>query len=391
MSEVERRNVLIGSVGLATAALAAASPAQAGDLSFMNNVPDPLLSGAELPTFKFALEKSEGKVIGNSYGKEATVKQLPISKGIAGVSMRLEPGAMRELHWHATAAEWAYVTEGRVRTTVIDPQGAAETNDFDPGDVWYFPRGHGHMLQCLGTQPCHFILIFDNGYFSEFGTFSITDWIGHAPKPLLAKNFGVPEATFDTFPKQEVYFARGAIPPEQPSAPLQGWKLPAQTHKYRLLSQVPHGVYRSGREWRVDATSFPISTTITGTILELDPGALRELHWHPTADEWQYIMDGQVVVTMFGSHGRFRVETLEKGDVGYIPQGYGHSIENIGDRPSRVLIGLNSGTYQAVDLSQWIAGNPADVLATNFAQRPELFANFPHHDVFLSGRDGPSK
>ncbi len=391
MSDVERRNVLIGSVGLATAALAAASPAQAGDLSFMNNVPDPLLSGAELPTFKFALEKSEGKVIGNSYGKEATVKQLPISKGIAGVSMRLEPGAMRELHWHATAAEWAYVTEGRVRTTVIDPQGAAETNDFDPGDVWYFPRGHGHMLQCLGTQPCHFILIFDNGYFSEFGTFSITDWIGHAPKPLLAKNFGVPEATFDTFPKQEVYFARGAIPPEQPSAPLQGWKLPAQTHKYRLLSQVPHGVYRSGREWRVDATSFPISTTITGTILELDPGALRELHWHPTADEWQYILDGQVVVTMFGSHGRFRVETLEKGDVGYIPQGYGHSIENIGDRPSRVLIGLNSGTYQAVDLSQWIAGNPADVLATNFAQRPELFTNFPHHDVFLSGRDGPSK
>jgi oxalate decarboxylase len=179
MSEVERRDVLIASVGLATAAFAAASPAQAGDSSFMNNVPNPLLSGDELPTFKFALEKSEGKVIGNSYGKEATVKQLPISKGIAGVSMRLEPGAMRELHWHATAAEWGYVTEGRVRTTVVDPQGAAETNDFDPGDVWYFPRGHGHMLQCLGARPCHFILIFDNGYFSEFGTFSITDWIGH--------------------------------------------------------------------------------------------------------------------------------------------------------------------------------------------------------------------
>jgi oxalate decarboxylase len=391
MSDMERRDVLIASVGLATAALAAASPAQAGDPSFMNNVPDPLLSGGELPTFKFALEKSEGKVIGNSYGKEATVKQLPISKGIAGVSMRLEPGAMRELHWHATAAEWAFVIEGRVRTTVITPQGEAETNDFEPGDVWLFPRGHGHVLQCLGTQPCHFILIFDNGYFSEFGTFSITDWIGHVPKPLLAKNFGVPEATFDTFPKQEVYFARGAIPPEQPSAPLQGWKLPAQTHKYRLLSQAPHATYRGGREWRADVTRFPISTTITGTILELDAGALRELHWHPTADEWQYIIDGQVTVTMFGSHGRFRVETLEKGDAGYIPQGYGHSIENIGERPARILIGLNSGTYQAVDLSQWIAGNPADVLATNFAQRPELFGKFPRHDVFISGRDGPSK
>jgi oxalate decarboxylase len=390
MTEVERRDLLIGTV-LATAALAAPERAAAGDPSFMNNVPDPILSAAELPTFKFALEKSEGKVIGNSFGKEATVKQLPIAKGIAGVSMRLEPGAMRELHWHATAAEWAFVIEGRVRTTVINPQGEAEINDFDPGDVWYFPRGHGHMLQCLGHEPCHFILIFDNGYFSEFGTFSITDWIGHVPKPLLAKNFGVPETTFDSFPKQEVYFARGAIPPELAAAPLQGSKLPPQTHKYRMLAQVPDAVYPGGREWRADASRFPISTTVTGVILDLDPGALRELHWHPNADEWQYVIAGQAAVTMFGSHGRFRVETLDQGDVGYIPQGYGHSIENVGGKPCRVLIGFNSGIYEAIDLSQWIAGNPADVLATNFGQQPELFAKFPHRDVFLAGTDGPSK
>ena len=161
------------------------------DFPFKNNVPDPLLSGHELPTFKFALEQSTGKVMDGSFGKEATVTQLPISKGIAGVSMRLEPGVTRELHWHATAAEWAFVLEGRVRTTVLDPSGNSEINDFDPGDVWYFPRGHPHALSCLGDEPCHFILIFDNGYFSEFGTFSITDWLGHASKALLAKNFGL--------------------------------------------------------------------------------------------------------------------------------------------------------------------------------------------------------
>jgi oxalate decarboxylase len=203
-----------------------APEAMAGDPSFMNNVPDTLLAGAELPTFKFELEKSAGKVIGNSYGKEATVEQLPISKGIAGVSMKLEPGAMRELHWHATAAEWAFVIEGNVRTTVIDPQGNAETNDFEPGDIWYFPRGHGHMLECLGHEPCHFVLIFDNGYFSEFGTFSITDWLGHAPKTLLAKNFGLPESAFDDFPRDEVYFARGPVPPEKTSPNLGGQHTP---------------------------------------------------------------------------------------------------------------------------------------------------------------------
>src|SRR5262245_50125870 len=202
------------------------------DLSYLNNVPDLLLAGPELPTFKFALEKSAGKVIGGSSGKEATVAQLPVSKGLAGVSMRLEPGAMRELHWHATAAEWALVLEGRVRTTVIAPDGTAETNDFEPGDGWFFPRGHGHMLQCLGHEACHFILIFDNGYFSEFGTFSITDWLGHTPKRLLAKNFGVSESAFDGFPTDEVYFARGAVPPEEQTLPLQGLKKPKRTHKY---------------------------------------------------------------------------------------------------------------------------------------------------------------
>jgi oxalate decarboxylase len=392
MSDLERRDFLAAAAGFAAAAMMTGSGSvKAGDPSFMNNVPDPLLAGKELPSFKFALEKSEGKVVGKSSGKEATVLQLPISKGIAGVSMRLEPGAMRELHWHATAAEWAFVIEGRVRTTVIDPRGYAETNEFEPGDVWYFPRGHGHMLQCLGDKPAHFVLIFDNGYFSEFGTFSITDWIGHTPKPLLAKNFGLPESAFDSFPKEEVYFARGAIPPEKPAAPLQGLKLPPDTHKYRLLAQTPHGIYKGGREWRVDASRFPISKTVTGVILDLDPGALRELHWHPNADEWQYVIDGQVSVTMFGSHGRYRTETLEKGDVGYIPQGYGHSVENVGDRSARLLIGFNTGTYETIDLSQWIAGNPADVLATNFGQTPALIGKFPIRDVFIADKNGPGK
>ena len=101
MSDPHRREFLTATAGITTLAmLSATQQAAAGDPSFMNNVPDPALADKELPTFKFALEKSQGKVIGNSFGKEATVTQLPISKGIAGVSMKLEPGAMRELHWH---------------------------------------------------------------------------------------------------------------------------------------------------------------------------------------------------------------------------------------------------------------------------------------------------
>src|SRR5262245_65439855 len=126
MSEFQRRDFLKGAAAFAagvTAGLTATRRAEAGDPSFMNNVPDPVVSGKKLPTFKFALEKSKAKVIGKSSAREATVEQFPISKGIAGVSMTLEPGAMRELHWHDTAAEWAVVNKGRVRANGLAPGG----------------------------------------------------------------------------------------------------------------------------------------------------------------------------------------------------------------------------------------------------------------------------
>ena len=130
------------------------------------------LDGPELPSFRYALASQPTQQFDGGTAKEANVTGFPVSEKLAGVYMTLEPGALRELHWHANAAEWAYVIEGRCRVTTIDPQNQCEIVDFGPGDVWYFPRGHGHSIQGLGPGACMFVLVFDNGYFSEFGTFS---------------------------------------------------------------------------------------------------------------------------------------------------------------------------------------------------------------------------
>jgi oxalate decarboxylase len=116
---------------------------------------------------------------------------------------------------------------------------------------------------------------------------------------------------------------------------------------------------------------------------------LRELHWHPTAHEWQYVREGTISATMFGSGGRSRTETLEKGDVGYMWHGYGHSLENVGDKRCRILIGFNSGVYEEIDLSEWMAENPPDVLATYFGKPAALFEKFPRKGVFITDQDGP--
>src|SRR5262249_26875154 len=157
---------------------------------------------------------------------------------------------------------------------IYGPDGKSEVSDFGPGDVWYFPRGHGHSIQGLGPGECHFILVFDNGYFSEFATFSFSDWIAHTPVEVLAKDLHLPAATFDSFPKKEVYFARGPVPP-----PLANPSAPA-AHRYHLAAQKPR-TFSGGDLRLVTVKEFPISTTMSGALMTLTPGGMRDPHWHP--------------------------------------------------------------------------------------------------------------
>jgi oxalate decarboxylase len=378
MAEISRRN-LIGSAaavgGFVAAAEATNAFAETQQPAFGPALAP--LAAAELPSFRFALGAQPSKSFDGGSAKEATVAEFPVSQKLAGVLMQLAPGGLRELHWHANAAEWAYVLSGRCRVTTIDPQGRSEIADFNPGDVWYFPRGHGHSIQGLGPEDCLFILVFDNGYFSEFGTFSITDWVSRTPPDVLQKNFGVPAQAFANFPKREVYIVKGPVPPPLPVDPAAGsLHTGALTHRYRLLAEKA-AAFAGGTLRIVSEREFPISATVTGALMRIRPGGLRELHWHPNADEWQYYVKGRARMTVFGSHGRARTEEFGPGDVGYVPQGYGHYIESTGSEDLEVLIALNNGTYESISLTAWMAGNPPQLLATNFGVPEPVFAAFP--------------
>ena len=322
----------------------------------------------EMPETKYELEKQPLTTYPGGFSHEVTAKNFPISKGIAGVSMTLNPGGLRELHWHANAAEWAYVISGHARITVIDPEGRHEIKDFGPGDVWYFPRGHGHSLQGIGNEPCHFILAFDSGYFSEFATFSVSDWLAQTPPDTLSKNFNLPASVFASFPKKEVYIAQGPVP--SPTTPASD-NPPPLTHKFRLGEKTP--VVTSGGSFNVvDQSQFPISTTMAGAILKMKKGAMRQLHWHPTSDEWQYYISGHARMTVFGAKGRKITRDYGPGDVGYVPMGYGHYIETIGDEQCEMLAVFNTGTYKEISLSEWLAKTPSRLLETNFSVSPNI-------------------
>ena len=336
MSEFSRREMLSAAAAGGMIAAATSTDGLAEGQPPFGPTP-PVLAGAQLPSFRFQLGAVAPKTWNGGWAKEATVAEFPVSEKLAGVLMSLVPGGLRELHWHANAAEWAYVIKGQCRVTTINPQGQSQIADFAAGDVWYFPRGFGHSIQGIGAEDCLFVLVFDNGYFSEFGTFSISDWVGHTPPEVLAKNFGVPASTFANFPKREVYIAKGPVPPPLPADPAPGTINPGTlTHRYRLLAQRPD-TYPGVTNRLVSQREFPISTTITGALMRIKPGGMRELHWHPNADEWQYYIGGRARMSVFGSNGRVRTEEFNAGDVGYVPQGYGHYIENVGSAELIVL------------------------------------------------------
>ena len=191
----------------------------------------------EMPEFTRSLDGSQPKITSGGWAKESTEHQLPIMKGLAGVHMFLNPGASRELHWHAIAAEWAYVIAGRCQTVVLDPSGQTEVNNYVPGDLWFFPKDHhGHSIQTIGDEPCHFILSFNNSAFSEHGTFSITDWIDLVPKEMLAANFGLTKDVFDAFPRGETYIQSGPVLPAAQAIDAPWPRM--STHKFSLLRDV---------------------------------------------------------------------------------------------------------------------------------------------------------
>jgi oxalate decarboxylase len=347
-----------------------------------------------LPDFRFPLAQQPARELPGGSAREASAREFPVSKSIAGVLMTLKAGGLRELHWHANAAEWAYVIDGHVRVTVVDPQGRIEIADFGPGDVWYFPRGHAHSIQGLGLGPgeAKFLLVFDNGYFSEFATFSFTDWLAQTPKEIVAKNLNVRESDLKDLPNKEVYIAQGPAPPPLPVTPISGpgtVLAPPLTHKYSLASQKPFKRDRDGEVRLVSAKEFPISTNMTGGIINLAPGGLRELHWHPNADEWQYILSGKIRLTVFASHGLAKVVELGAGDIGFAPMGYGHALENAGTGPAEMLIVFNSGEYQEISLTTVLAAHPAYLLETNFHLPKSVIDKLPKKQEFItSGREG---
>jgi oxalate decarboxylase len=319
----------------------------------------PSTDHGSMPNLRFAFSDAHMKIREGGWSREVTQRELKISTTMAGVNMRLTSGGVRELHWHKQA-EWAFMLVGKARITAVDNDGHSFIADVGPGDLWYFPSGIPHSMQGLPDDE-----------FSEDSTFAITDLFAHNDVAVLAKDLGIDVKALDRIPKQERFIFQAEPPPPLQTAavhnPLGAVPLDMVFH----LSQQPPTGSPAGNVRIADTRNFPISTDVAAALVEVEPGHMRELHWHPNADEWQYYISGQARMTVFAAEARARTFDYRAGDVGYVQMSMSHFIENTGDEPLRFLELFRAPRFVDVSLAQWMAFDPAGARRGASQRRPD--------------------
>lgn len=339
----------------------------------------PATNVGDLPMFWATFNNAPRRIQNGGWARQVTQLDFQISEEIAGVNMRLTRGGIRELHWHQ-AAEWAYVTYGSCRVTTIDQFGRANVEDVQEGGLWYFPGGMPHSLQGIGEDGCEFIICFDNGKATEFNTLLVTDWIAHTPPEDLALNFGVPAEAFSKVPLHDLYIFQGQAP-----GPLEADQKQAQgdagapplRSTFQLSDVAPARQTKGGSAKIADSGNFKASKTIASSIVTIHPGGMREMHWHPNADEWTYIIAGEGQLTVFNTGPSAVSQNFRPGDIGYIKRNYGHYLRNTGKTDLVYLEVFRSSYFADISLSDWLTHTPPALVAQHFNIDPAVIAQFP--------------
>ncbi|KAG6355972.1 hypothetical protein INS49_015357 [Diaporthe citri] len=315
---------------------------------------------------------------------------LPSATAMAGVDMRLGPNAYRELHWH-TANEWSLMLKGCVRVSTVNEDGATDVDDVCAGDVWFFPSGVPHSIQAF-DEGCEFLLVFDDGAFSEDETFLLSEMMARTPVSVLSKNFKADASAFKNIPQDELYIFNGTPQPKEiddtqnltsSAGSLDGT---SNSYTYHWSEQKPYET-PGGSVKILDPTTFPIASNFAAALVVVQPGAMREIHWHTTSPEWNYFLQGSARITVFKAPEAARTFDFTAGGVGYIPQAASHYVENTGTEDVIFLEVLQAPKFSDVSAAQWLALTPKQVVQDHLKLPEGMWESLPKEKEYI--KQGP--
>jgi oxalate decarboxylase len=137
--------------------------------------------------------------------QQAAEQNFPILTGQEAsiVLLTLQPGGIREPHWHPSAWEINIVTKGVAYWVLVDGNGNHESFDQKVGDVVFAPQGSFHFFENRGTDDMKIVIIQNTSAAESDDNIGIGESISKLPPRVLSAIFGVPAETFDKFTKYD--------------------------------------------------------------------------------------------------------------------------------------------------------------------------------------------
>ncbi len=193
-------------------------------------------------------------------------------------------------------------------------------------------------------------------------------------------NFGVPADTFAKIPLSDRYIFQGrepgAIEIDQQQAQA-GAGEPKLRSSFSLSDLAPAHKTRGGEVRIADSSNFEMSKTVAAAQVIIHPGGMREMHWHPNADEWLYIIAGTAEVAIFNTGPNVVTQNFAPGDIGYVKRGYGHYLRNTSNEDLVYLEVFRSAHYADVSLAEWISHTPHAMVEQTLNVDSKTIAQFP--------------
>jgi oxalate decarboxylase len=206
------------------------------------------------------------------------------------------------------------------------------------------------------------------------------------PPEILEKNTGLDKSVWAKTPGAPLYIFPGSLPNslEQDKEEIGGEQVASKyQYTFHLKSMAPTKSSKGGEVRIVDSRNFPPSSHIAAALVTLKPGDMRELHWHPTASEWQFYIAGKGRMTVMFPVDNARTMDFNANDVGYVPSNAPHYIENTGDTDLVFLETLPSAEFTDVSLNQWLRRVPSEMLKAHLNIDKEMATKIPAEKLIV--------
>lgn len=296
---------------------------------------------------------------------------FPILQRMSIKRLVLEPGAIREPHWHANADELGYCVSGELLVSTLDTGDVFGTFRVSAGEMFHIVSGSLHHIENVGDAAAEVIIVFSNESPEDF---SLHGAFGAMSDAVLGNAYSLPAADLARLPRDTgspMLVARGG-PAEIPDRA----ELP-DPHRFAIEAQTPPVEYGYGSARLARQQFWPALRHLSMYSLRVEEDGMREPHWHPETAELGYVHRGAARMSVLDPDGSVDTYTLGPGDAYFIPRAYPHQIEVIGEEEIHFLVFFDQPSPADVGYRASATALSREVLAATFGVTEGELPAFP--------------